>query len=174
MRRFPAVLLIAAALLCGCAVAAEPSSPAASAEPPATPTPPPSPTPPTPSDQTPAVDPSPPAGVQEGVVSERGLFIGSWTSVPATPPINVVHDWVLHIQTADGVPVAGALLTVDGDMPAHGHGMPTTPQVTADLGGGDYQVEGMSFQMGGYWVIDIAVTAGGQHDVIHFGLELPQ
>ena len=169
MRRSPAALLIAVALLCGCAVAAEPPSPSASPEPPATPMPSPSPSPP---DPTPAIGASPRAGVQEGVPSEHGLFVGSWTSVPATPPINVFHEWVLHIDTAGGVPVEGALLTVDGDMPAHGHGMPTMPRVTADLGGGDYRVEGMSFQMGGYWVIDIAVTAAGQSDVIHFGLEL--
>jgi hypothetical protein len=56
-------------------------------------------------------------------------------------------------------------------MPAHGHGMPTRPEVTADLGDGDYRVEGMAFQMGGYW-IDISVTAADVTDVIHFGLEL--
>ena len=89
-----------------------------------------------------------------------------------TPPVNALHAWVLHVATADGAPVEGALVTVDGDMPAHGHGMPTVPEVTADLGGGDYRVEGMQFQMGGYWVIDITVTAGGQTDRIRFGLDL--
>ena len=52
--------------------------------------------------------------------------------------------------------------------------MPTQPEVTADLGGGDYQVEGMEFQMGGYWVIDVSVTANDETDTIHFGLELPE
>jgi hypothetical protein len=50
--------------------------------------------------------------------------------------------------------------------------MPTQPQVTEDLGGGNYRVEGMSFQMGGYWIIDATVTVGNQTDRIHFGLEL--
>lgn len=63
-------------------------------------------------------------------------------------------------------------MTVGGDMPAHGHGM--QPEVTADLGGGDYRVEGTEFQMGGYWVIDVTVTAEGERDTIHFGLELPE
>ena len=129
---------------------------------------------------SPSVDPSlsgaptPDPNVQAGVPSEHGIFVGSWSSDPATPPINELHVWVLHIETADGEPVAGALVTVDGDMPAHRHGMPTQPEVTADLGGGDYRVEGMEFQMGGYWVIDVTVTANDETDTIHFGLELPE
>jgi len=123
---------------------------------------------------SPSAAPTPDPNVRAGVPSERGLFVGSWSSDPETPPINQLHSWVLHIETADGEPVAGALVTVDGDMPAHGHGMPTQPEVTADLGGGDYRVEGMEFQMGGYWVIDVTVTANDGADTIHFGLELSE
>jgi len=149
----------------GCVMAAEPhpssAAPTASV--------------PSPSVETsPSVAPTPDPSVQAGVPSERGLFVGSWSSDPATPPINELHVWVLHIETADGEPIAGALVTVDGDMPAHGHGMPTQPEVTADLGGGDYRVEGMEFQMGGYWVIDVTITANDETDTIHFGLELPE
>jgi YtkA-like len=115
---------------------------------------------------------TPSANVRNGVHSDRGMFVGSWSSVPGDPPINVVHEWVLHIETSDGEPVEGAMITVDGDMPAHGHGMPTRPEVTAELGGGDYRVEGMSFQMGGYWIVDVTITAGGETDLIRFGLEL--
>ena len=116
--------------------------------------------------------PTPVPNLQADVLSENGLFRGSWQSRPEAPAINVVHEWVLHIETAGGEPVSGALVTLDGDMPAHGHGMPTTPEVTEDLGNGDYLVEGMSFQMGGYWVIDVTVSAGGQTDLIRFGLDL--
>ena len=115
---------------------------------------------------------TPQPNISAGVRSEHGLFIGGWSSDSQTPPINVVHEWVLHIETAEGVPVEGAIVTIDGDMPAHGHGVPTQPQVTADLAGGDYLVEGMPFQMGGYRIIDVAVTAGDQVDLIRFGLEL--
>ena len=137
---------------------------------------------PTPSATPPSAEPSerarssagatPVPNLQAGVASERGVFVGSWSSDPDEPPINVVHEWILHLETSDGTPVEGAIVTVNGDMPAHGHGMPTEPQVTADLGGGDYRVEGMSFQMGGYWVIDVTVTLGDETDLIHFGLEL--
>ena len=124
--------------------------------------------------ETPPGEATPVPNLQEGVVSEEGHFIGSWSSDPAVPPINMVHQWILHIETPDGEPVEGATITVGGDMPAHGHGMPTQPEVTADLGGGDYRVEGMAFQMGGYWIIDVTVTAGGETDLIRFGLELDE
>jgi hypothetical protein len=123
-------------------------------------------------DPTAPAEATPAPNVQDGVASQEGLFIGSWASVPPTPPINVVHEWVLHLETPDGEPIEGAAVSLNGDMPAHGHGMPTQPQVTADLGGGDYRVEGMSFQMGGYWVVDVTVTADGQTDLIRFGLDL--
>jgi hypothetical protein len=125
-----------------------------------------------PSVSGPGSEPMPVPNLRAGVVSENGLFRGSWRSRPAAPAINVVHEWVLHIETADGEPAAGALVTVNGDMPAHGHGMPTEPQVTADLGDGDYLVEGMSFQMGGYWIVDVTIAFGGQTDLVRFGLEL--
>jgi len=117
---------------------------------------------------------TPVPNLQEGVASEEGHFVGSWSSDPAVPPINMVHQWTLHIATPEGAPVEGAAITVGGDMPAHGHGMPTQPEVTADLGDGDYRVEGMAFQMGGYWIIDVTVTASGETDLIRFGLELDE
>jgi len=121
-----------------------------------------------------AGDATPVPNLQEGVVSEEVQFVGSWSSDPAVPPINMVHQWILHIATPEGAPVEGAAITVGGDMPAHGHGMPTQPEVTADLGDGDYRVEGMAFQMGGYWIIDVTVTASGETDLIRFGLELDE
>jgi len=125
-----------------------------------------------PSDPEIAGGPTPVPNLQAGVMSESGLFRASWVSTPATPPINQVHEWVLHVETAEGEPAAGAIITVDGDMPAHGHGMPTQPEVTGDRGNGDYLVEGMEFQMGGYWIVDFTVTFDGRTDLVRFGLDL--
>jgi hypothetical protein len=127
---------------------------------------------PAPSDSIPSAEATPVPNLQSGVTSENGLFRASWVSTPATPPINAVHEWVLHVETADGEPTAGAIITVDGDMPAHGHGMPTQPEVTQDRGNGDYLVEGMEFQMGGYWIVDFTITFDGQTDLVRFGLDL--
>jgi hypothetical protein len=57
-------------------------------------------------------------------------------------------------------------------MPQHGHGLPTAPQVTEYLGNGDYLVEGMKFQMGGWWEVRFNITAGDLNDTITFNLTL--
>ena len=170
MPRLTAVILVVV-VHAGCALPADSHSPSVPADGGTTSSPSAEPASASPS-PNPSVGATPLANVQEGVGSEHGQFVGSWTSDPQTPPINAVHEWVIHIETPDGEPVEGATITIDGDMPAHGHGMPTQPQMTADLGGGDYQVEGMSFQMGGYWIIDVTVSAGGETDLIRFGLDL--
>ena len=162
----PFVFLFAVIFHAGCSSAATESSP------PDQPSASPSPSVMAEASASESVAPTPMPNLQVDVVSENGLFQGSWQSRPEAPAINVVHEWVLHIETAGGEPVSGALVTLDGDMPAHGHGMPTTPEVTEDLGNGDYLVEGMSFQMGGYWIVDVTVTYDGQTDLVRFGLEL--
>lgn len=78
----------------------------------------------------------------------------------------------MHVETPEGEPVESATVLVDGDMPQHGHGLPTQPLVTEYLGHGDYLVEGMKFQMDGWWVIDFTIEANGQRDVVHFNLLL--
>jgi hypothetical protein len=105
-------------------------------------------------------------------LSENGLFSVSYSSSTGTVPVNQMHQWTLHVETADGVPVTDAAITVNGDMPQHGHGLPTRPQVTQNLGNGDYLVEGMKFQMGGWWVMDFTITANGQTDTVQFNMML--
>jgi hypothetical protein len=102
--------------------------------------------------------------------SDNGLFKVSYTPASGTVPVNQMHQWTLHVETADGQPVENATITLDGDMPQHGHGLPTSPQVTEYLGNGDYLVEGLRFQMGGWWVMDFAITAEGQSDTVRFNM----
>lgn len=104
--------------------------------------------------------------------SENGLYVVSYQASTGTIPVNQMHQWTLHVETADGRPVESATITVDGDMPQHGHGLPTRPQVTQNLGDGDYLVEGMKFQMGGWWVMDFTITANGQTDAVRFNMML--
>ena len=105
-------------------------------------------------------------------LSDNGLFNASYSASTGTVPINQMHQWTLHVDSADGKPVENATITVDGDMPQHGHGLPTSPQVTKYLGKGDYLVDGMKFQMGGWWVMDFTITANGQTDAVHFNMQL--
>lgn len=79
---------------------------------------------------------------------------------PATPAaINQLHSWQVRVASSAGVPVAHARITVDGGMPQHGHGLPTKPQVTQELPGGTYLIEGMKFSMTGWWEIKLAIDA---------------
>jgi hypothetical protein len=104
--------------------------------------------------------------------SDNGLFKVSYTPTNGTVPVNQMHQWTLHVETVDGQPVENATITLDGDMPQHGHGLPTRPQVTQYLGNGDYLVEGLKFQMGGWWVLDFVITAQGQSDTVRFNMLL--
>jgi hypothetical protein len=105
-------------------------------------------------------------------LSDNGLFKVSYTASTGDVPVNQMHEWTLHVETADGQPVDDAVIAVDGDMPQHGHGLPTRPQVTKNLGNGNYLVEGMKFQMGGWWLMDFTITANGQTDVVNFNMML--
>ncbi|HMB24639.1 MAG TPA: FixH family protein [Anaerolineales bacterium] len=104
--------------------------------------------------------------------SEDGLFKVSYAPSTGTVPVNQMHQWTLHVETADGQPVEDATIAVDGDMPQHGHGLPTQPRVTENLGNGDYLVDGMKFQMGGWWLMDFTITANGKTDAVHFNMML--
>jgi hypothetical protein len=104
--------------------------------------------------------------------SAQGVFNATIQPQAEPIPINTLHGWTLHVETPDGRPVENAAIAVDGDMPRHGHGLPTQPQVTEYLGDGDYLVEGMKFQMGGWWVVDFAIDAAGQRDTVRFNLIL--
>jgi hypothetical protein len=104
--------------------------------------------------------------------SDNGLYRVSYMASTGNIPVNQMHEWTLHVENADGAPVEDATITVDGDMPQHGHGLPTSPRVTEYLGNGDYLVEGLKFQMGGLWLMDVTITANGQTDAVHFNMLL--
>lgn len=104
--------------------------------------------------------------------SEQGLYKIGYSSDLGAVPVNQMQSWTLHVETAGGQPVENATITVDGDMPQHGHGLPTRPQVTRYVGNGDYKVEGLKFHMPGWWVMDFVVTVNGQSDQVRFNLML--
>ena len=104
--------------------------------------------------------------------SDNGLYIMTIQPSQDPIPINSIHTWKLHVETPSGEVVENATITVDGDMPEHGHGLPTQPKVTQHLGNGDYLVEGVKFQMTGWWVMDFDVTMDGQTDHVQFNLRL--
>ena len=99
-------------------------------------------------------------------------FRVTYTSEAMPIPINTLHSWRLKIATPQGKPVEGAAITLTGDMPAHGHGLPTKPEVTREISNGVYLVEGMKFSMPGHWVVQFHIAANGKEDTAAFDLVL--
>jgi hypothetical protein len=103
--------------------------------------------------------------------SAEGLYRA--TAEPAESiRVRRLHSWTLRVEHASGAPVDDAEITVDGGMPQHGHGLPTRPRVTKALGGGAYQVEGMRFSMGGWWVVTFDIVTPAGTDRVTFNLDL--
>jgi hypothetical protein len=76
------------------------------------------------------------------------------------------------IVDVGGRPVENASIQIDGGMPEHGHGLPTRPRLTRALGNGLYEIEGVRFNMGGWWEFKLAITAASGSDVVTFNLAL--
>lgn len=87
-------------------------------------------------------------------------------------PLNTIHTWKLRVERTDGSAVTGAEVLTDGTMPEHGHGLPTKPRMTQELGSGVYLIEGMKFNMPGWWTVTFTVIAGGQRDSATFNIDL--
>jgi hypothetical protein len=88
---------------------------------------------------------------------------------PVTPAaINQIHSWKIKLTSPTGIPIAHAHIAVDGGMPQHGHGLPTRPQVTQELGDGTYLLEGMKFSMTGWWEIKLAIQSNEGADQVTF------
>ncbi len=105
-------------------------------------------------------------------VSLRGKINASYKTMLNPIPINRIHAWHLTLTDLFGKPVNGATIKVDGDMPAHGHGMPTKPEVTNEISPGVYLVEGMKFNMPGHWIVFFYINTKKGTDTISFNLEI--
>jgi hypothetical protein len=78
----------------------------------------------------------------------------------------------VFIADAAGRPIENAVISIDGGMPEHSHGLPTKPRVTRSLGGGVYEIEGVRFSMGGWWELKLAVDSPAGADSVTFNLSL--
>jgi hypothetical protein len=103
--------------------------------------------------------------------SANGAYRATITPAGDSIPQGRLHSWTLHLETATGVPVDSARVVVDGGMPQHGHGLPTKPRARA-MGNGDYAVDGMKFNMGGWWVLKFRVQSGAGSDSLVFNVKL--
>lgn len=103
--------------------------------------------------------------------SAAGLYVA--TLEPAQPlrPRQMQTVRVV-VRDADGRGVDAAQISVDGGMPEHGHGLPTRPRVTSNIGDGIYEIEGVRFNMGGWWEFKLAISGSRGTDTVTFNLAL--
>jgi hypothetical protein len=104
--------------------------------------------------------------------SAGGSFVAT---MDVTPPLRIGHFLAarLHIIDRAGRPVEGATVQIDGGMPQHGHGLPTRPRISHEPGGGGtYVIDGLKFNMGGWWQLRIAIVAGAATDSVIFNVRL--
>jgi len=102
----------------------------------------------------------------------NGLYVAAIE--PEVPEIKQgeMHAWILTVKTPDGRPVDDAKVAVDGGMPDHNHGLPTSPAVTEHLGDGRYRIDGMKFSMNGWWELRLDIAAAAGADTVTFNLVL--
>lgn len=106
------------------------------------------------------------------VFAEHGGLRVTYSPLAGPLEINRIHSWVLHVESADGVPIENAKIEVIGGMPEHDHGLPTQPRVTDELGNGDYRLDGVRFHMRGYWEITVTVTTEEDSSVVVIPVQL--
>lgn len=74
--------------------------------------------------------------------------------------------------TQNGEPVQSAKIAIDGGMKAHGHGLPTIPQVKSAGAAGEYQIDGLKFSMSGAWTVGFKIDVAGTSDQVIFDFTL--
>ncbi|MFN2189545.1 MAG: FixH family protein [Candidatus Promineifilaceae bacterium] len=105
--------------------------------------------------------------------TEQELFTVAVSSEQDPLVLNEIHSWIIHVSSEEGQAVENATIEVGGGMPQHNHGFPTEPEVTTELGGGDYLLEGMKFSMGGWWELILTIKADGVSDSVTFNIVIP-
>ena len=103
--------------------------------------------------------------------SDRGLYVVTLQGARTLSP-RKMYTLQAVVADADAQPVANASVSIDGGMPQHGHGLPTRPRVTKNLGNGWYEVNGVRFNMGGWWELKLTITTPAGTDTVTFNLAL--
>ena len=103
--------------------------------------------------------------------STQGLYVATLNPADALKPRRM-YTLPVSVTGATGKPIEGATIIIDGGMPQHGHGLPTRPRVTKELGGGAYEIGGLRFNMGGWWELKVTITTPDGTDTVTFNLDV--
>jgi hypothetical protein len=88
------------------------------------------------------------------------------------PPRAGRNTLVVHVADARGEPVGDAVVTVDPQMPAHGHGSTEDPVVEVGTAG-RYVAYPVTFQMAGTWLVTVTATAGESTGTLELEADIP-
>ena len=115
-----------------------------------------------------------PAAAQDGesIKSRKDLY--RLVAEPLLVPlrINRIHSWKLLLTDSDGQPITKASLSISGGMPAHDHGLATSPRIRELDSPGEYLLEGLRFHMPGEWQLIIEINTGKQMDIVEVQVTL--
>jgi hypothetical protein len=117
---------------------------------------------------------STPPAAEFGLGPRTSAVGGYVATIEADEPLRTgaMQSVRLRLHDAAGAPVRGATIAVDGGMPQHGHGLPTHPRVTGESAAGVYQVDGLRFNMGGWWELRFTFERAGLVDRVTFNVRL--
>lgn len=103
-----------------------------------------------------------------GKRTESGLKVVLVEAEPE-PPARLDNSWVLLVEDSEGEPVEDAQLTLNPQMPDHGHGSPREA-VVEELGDGQYRAEPIALIMPGYWTIEVSIALADEApESVQFG-----
>lgn len=105
-------------------------------------------------------------------LSDSGTYQVSLTPDLDPVPVGQMHAWTASVSTPDGDSLQDVEISFDGGMPQHGHGLPTQPQVTGRTRDGAFVIEGVKFNMPGWWEIKLHVEGPDGSDTATFNLAL--
>lgn len=111
------------------------------------------------------------SSVTVNVTSKQRYFTATVTH-PDPLPVEQLHMWTVRLFDRKHHAVNHARIKVTGDMPEHGHGLPTAP-IAVERGRGVYQLQGMMFQMPGRWYVQLRVKTKNRLDTIRVRFTIP-
>lgn len=87
-----------------------------------------------------------------------------------TPPTtDSFQDCQIAFTTMDGDTAKLKMVEIAGGMPAHGHGLPTSPIMQAQHHNpGTYRIDGLKYNMPGAWLLGFKVAGKNGSDKIVF------
>ena len=102
--------------------------------------------------------------------SNNGLYRAE-LDVPESLNVGPMYQMTLRIRQSSGGALDSATISVGGGMPEHGHGLPTAPKATAESAG-VYRVDGVRFNMGGWWVLSFVIEGAHGTDTVAFNFDI--